>query len=129
MDPAIIVAIIGVLGSATVAVLNHHLANRIKVQGKEIAWIKTLIRLVLSDSARANLKRFAEDGPFVADIQSGSGFEWELRHLLSLQLIDRVHERGMRTLFAHAGDQNVKDHLVITERGRDYLRLFEEVRP
>ena len=55
MDPAIIVAIIGVLGSATVAVLNHHLANRIKVQGKEIAWIKTLIRLVLSDSARANL--------------------------------------------------------------------------
>lgn len=126
MDPAIIVALIGVVGSAIVAVLNHHLANRVKVQGKEITWIKTLIRLVLSDSARENLKRFAEEGPFIADIQSGSGFEWELRHLLSLQLIDRKHGKGMRTLFAHNGNQNVKDHLIITQRGRDYLRLFEE---
>jgi len=123
---AIIVALIGVVGSAITATLNHYLTNRVTIQEKEIAWVKTLIRLVLSDSARTNLQRFAGDGPFMADIDPGSGFEWELRHLLSLQLIDRVPGKGMRTLFAHGGNQNVKEHLSITQRGRDYLRLFEE---
>jgi hypothetical protein len=126
MDPSIIVALIGVVGAAVVAVLNHHLTNRVKVQAKEIDWMKTLVRLFLSESARGNLNRFAEDKPFYAAIEPGSGFEWELRHLLSLQLIDRIPTRGMRTLFANGGEQNVKEHLVITQRGRDYLRLFDE---
>ena len=126
MDTPILVALIGVAGSATVALLNHHLTGRVKVQEKEIAWIKTLISLVTSDSQRTYLQKFASDAPFMADIDRGSGFEWELRHLLSLQLIDRVPGKGMRTLFALSGTQNVKEHLIITQRGRDYLRLSEE---
>ncbi len=147
MDASIIVALIGVAGPVILAVVNYYLAKRIQAQenriqaqgstlqaqentlqaqGNELNWIKTLIRLMLSDSARTNLKQFVEDGSFIADIQPGSGFEWELRHLLALQLIDRVPGKGMRTLFAHHGNQNVKEHLVITQRGYDYLRLFEE---
>jgi hypothetical protein len=129
MDTPIIVALIGVAGSAVVAVLNQHLAGRVKVQQKELAWIKTLVGLVTSDSQRAYLQKFAGDTPFMADIHRGSGFEWELRHLLSLQLIDRVPGKGMRTLFALSGPQNVKEHLVITQRGHDYLRISKEARP
>jgi hypothetical protein len=47
-------------------------------------------------------------------------FEKELRRLLSLGLLERKPDRGMRTLF-EAGD-DVRNHLQITERGRDYLR-------
>lgn len=126
MDPSIIVALISVTGSAIIALLNHHLTNRVKLQEREIVWIKTLIRMFLSDSARTNLKQFADSGPFMAEIERGSGFQWELQHLLSLQLIDRVPGKGMRTLFNRDGLHNVKDHLYITQRGRDYLRLYEE---
>jgi hypothetical protein len=134
MDAEIVVALIVVAGSAIVAVLNHLLAGRVKVQEKELkvqekelAWIKTLIGLVTSDSQRAHLQKFAEGAPFMEDINRGSGFEWELRHLLSIKLIDRVRpEKGMRTLFALSGSQNVKEHLCITQRGRDYLRISAE---
>jgi hypothetical protein len=72
-----------------------HVENKVNIQEKELAWIKTLIQLFLSDSARTNRKKFAEDGPFMSDIERGSGFEWELRHLLSLQLIERVPGKRM----------------------------------
>jgi hypothetical protein len=100
--------------------------KKVDNQGKEIAWIKTLVRLVLSDSERWNLEQFARDGPFIAKIERGDGFEWELRHLLSLKLIDRLKDRGMRTLYEASGDRNVKDHLIITSRGREYLKLCKE---
>jgi hypothetical protein len=46
MDTPIIVALIGVAGSVVVPVLNQHLAGRVKVQEKELAWIKSLIGLI-----------------------------------------------------------------------------------
>jgi len=100
--------------------------HKVNIQEKEIAWIKTLIRLIVPDSTRANLERFAGDGPFMENIEPGSGFELELRHLLSLQLIDRVPGKGMRTLLAFHGNQNVKDHFSITPLGHEYLLLFKE---
>jgi hypothetical protein len=126
MNPDIVVALIGVAGTIIVAMLNHHLTGRVKVQETELAWIKKLIGLVTSDRERAHLAAFAADGSFNQDIEPGSGFEWELRHLLSIDLIERIPGKGVRTLFNQKGNRDVKAHLVITQRGRDYLRMFQE---
>jgi hypothetical protein len=97
-------------------------------QGRELEWIKLLIDLVVSEYERTHLRALAADGPFLADVKPGSTFEWELRHLLTLQLVDRHPNRGMRSLFAHEGRIDVKDHLLITDRGRAYLRIVDEAR-
>jgi hypothetical protein len=97
-------------------------------QGRELEWIKFLIDLVVSEYERTHLRALAADGPFLARVKAGSTFEWELRHLLTLQLIDRHPNRGIRSLFAHEGRTNVKEHLFITERGRAYLRIVDEAR-
>jgi len=93
-------------------------------QAQELAWIKMLIMLIVSDYERTHLKSFAPDGPFMAE--TNSSFEWELRHLLTLGLIERLPGKGMRSLFASQGTHNIKDHLTITQRGREYLHLLEE---
>jgi hypothetical protein len=46
MDPAIVVAVIGVAGSAVVALLNHHLQQRVQTQEAKIA---ELFALSMSD--------------------------------------------------------------------------------
>jgi hypothetical protein len=96
--------------------------------GEWLEWVKLLIDLVFSEYERAHLRALAADGPFMADVQPGSTFEGELRRLLSLQLIGRHPNRGIRSLFAREGRADVKDHLFITERGRTYLKVFDEAR-
>jgi len=95
-------------------------------QARELDWIKTLIGLVLSDYERMHLRSLAREGAFIADVKKGSTFEWELRHLTSLRLVGRHPNRGMRTLFSEEGKRDVKEHLFITEQGRQYLRIFDE---
>ncbi|MGP1387032.1 MAG: hypothetical protein ACTS2F_25970 [Thainema sp.] len=97
-----------------------------KRQAKELEWIKLLIDLVISDYERTHLRALAADGPFMAEVKNSSTFEWELRHLLTLQLIDRHTGQGIRTLFKGEQRKNVKEHLFITERGRQYLRICDE---
>ena len=97
-------------------------------QARELDWIKLLIALVVSDHERSHLRNLATDGPFLADIQHNSTFEWELRHLTTLDFVGRQPGRGIRTLFADEGRRDVKEHFTITQRGRDYLRVFEEAK-
>jgi effector-associated domain 1 (EAD1)-containing protein len=95
-------------------------------QGRELEWIKLLIDLVISKYERTHLCALAADGPFMAEVKTGSTFEWELRHLITLQLVDRHPNRGIRSLFARPGRTDIKEHLFITDRGRAYLRVFDE---
>jgi len=97
-------------------------------QAQELAWIKLLIDLVFSDYERTHLRNLAAEGPFLADINKGSTFEWELRHLASLQLIDRLPGKGIGALFSQGGRCDVKEHLYITQKGLDYLKIVEEAR-
>ena len=53
MDTSIIVALIGLAGSIAVAVLTQKLSGKVKLQQREITWLKALIRLVVSDYRRA----------------------------------------------------------------------------
>jgi hypothetical protein len=89
-------------------------------------WIKQLIYLVVSEYERAHLRALAADGPFMADVWPGSQFEGELRRLLSLQLVSRRPDRGIRSLFERHGRRDVKEHLIITDRGHQYLKMFDE---
>jgi hypothetical protein len=98
-----------------------------KRQARELEWIKQLVELVISEPERTHLRRLDASEPFRTHVKLGSNLEWELRHLLTLQLVDRHSGKGIRTLFIHEGEQDVKEHLFITKRGQDYLRLFYEV--
>lgn len=99
-----------------------------KRQAQELDWIKLLITLTASDYERTHLQRLASDVPYFADIRHNSTFEWELRHLTTLDLVGRQPGRGIRSLFAEEGQRDVKEHLIITQRGREYLRIFDEAK-
>lgn len=93
---------------------------------KEIALIKLVATLIVSDYERMHLQNLVSEEPFVAEVKPGSTFEWELRHLLTLKLVDRHPGKGMRTLLDQEKG-NIKAHLFITELGRKYLKVLEEV--
>jgi hypothetical protein len=95
---------------------------------QDIEWIiRLLVDLVVSDYERMHLRNLISDGAFWADIHRNSSFEWELRHLLTLGLVDRHPGRGIRSLFRDEGRRDVKEHLFITERGKKYLQLQNQM--
>lgn len=98
----------------------------IEFQAKEIDWLKLVITLIVSDYERMHLKNLAADEHFVAEVKEGSTFESELRHLLTLNLIERLPGKGMRSLVGR-GKVDIKESLVITEQGRRYLKMVEEL--
>ena len=84
--------------------------------------------VVLTPDEITHLKKLESPEPF--HFKKSPGFEAELRRLLSLGLIARRPDRGVRSLFA-AGD-DVHRHLEITERGRSFLaytRQLEQAEP
>jgi hypothetical protein len=111
----------------------HKTSNRIQAvageqqrQQQELDWIGTLIGLLVSDYERIHLDNFVKDGPFMVHIHANSTFEWELRHLATLQMIDRHQHKGFRSLFGSEGQKNVKEHFWITDRGRQYLSICDQ---
>jgi hypothetical protein len=72
------------------------------------------------------LKNLVSEQPFMADVKQGSTFDWELRHLLTLNLIERQPGSGMRTLFKQ-GTCDIKTYLKITEQGKKYLDVLEDI--
>jgi len=73
-----------------------------------------------------HLNNLAKDGPFVVNVRRNSTFEWELRHLTTLQFVDRHPGKGFGTLFVHDGERDVKEHFWITERGQEYRRIADQ---
>jgi hypothetical protein len=92
---------------------------------EELARLLALVPLVVPDCERTYLRKLAAQEPFLADVRPDSTFRWELSHLLSLRFIDGYPGKGIRTLFSQDGQRDVKDHLFITERGREYLHILE----
>ena len=83
--------------------------------------LQTILRFLLenfvSDFELIHLKKLASGEPF--PFRKSDTFEKELRRLLSLGLITRRPNKGIRSLFS-AGD-DVRNHLEITDRGKWYL--------
>lgn len=83
--------------------------------------LQTILRFLLenfvSEYELTHLKKLASGEPF--PFRKSDTFEKELRRLLSLGLIARRPNKGIRSLFS-AGD-DVRNHLEITQRGKWYL--------
>jgi membrane-bound ClpP family serine protease len=101
-----------------------HVKREQESQAEELALLKLLVSLVLSEYERTHLRKLDSQGPFHAEVRRNSTFEWELRHLISLKLIDGYPGKGIGTLFSQEGQRDIKDHLFITERGREYLGVL-----
>jgi hypothetical protein len=96
-------------------------------QARQRADIDDILRFLLqsfvTDYERTHLNNLESKEPF--RFNKSDAFEAELRRLLSLGLIARRPDRGIRTLF-EAGD-DVHNHLEITDRGRSYLAYSRQV--
>lgn len=90
-------------------------------QVRQGADLQTVLRFLLqnfvSDYELIHLKKLESGEPFL--FKKSDTFEKELRRLLSLDLIARRPNKGIRSLFS-AGD-DVRNHLEITDRGKWYL--------
>ena len=82
--------------------------------------------MVVSKHEILHLKNLASDRPFKAFAKWGSTFEWEMRHLLTIGLVERLPDRGMSSLFDAGGEPDVKEHFRIADEGRRYLEYYEQ---
>ena len=96
-------------------------------QARQGADLQTILRFLLetfvSEYELVHLKKLGSGEPF--PFKKSDTFEKELRRLLSLGLIGRRPNKGIRSLFA-AGD-DVRNHLEITDRGKGYLTHLSDL--
>jgi Predicted nucleotide-binding protein containing TIR-like domain len=90
-------------------------------QARQGTDLQTILRFLLqnfiSGYELVHLQKLATGEPF--PFKKSDTFEKELRRLLSLGLIARRPNRGIRSLFSSGDD--VRNHLEITDRGKWYL--------
>ena len=107
-------------------------------QSNEIEWMKFLMRNFLTQFELQHLYKFAADEPFWFDYNSDSKFyfERELRRLIDLKLIERLPNTGIRMMLYNRDGieksdnkeaKDVKKYLRITQQGREYLKMHDEI--
>jgi hypothetical protein len=95
-------------------------------QGKEIRQLRFLVSNFANAAEIAHLTKLAGGQPFPV-IKDGSFpyFREELHRLRGLQLIEGRPGKGLRSMESEGGD--VKDHFMVTDKGKEFLRLLAEV--
>ncbi len=98
-------------------------------QADEIGWIKLLLELVLPTYERQHLQGLSAKGAhfWVNLHEDHSAFEWELRHLLNVGLVERQPDMRLGDLFKKEGRQNLKAWLKIADRGKEYMKAYDEM--
>ena len=92
----------------------------------ELAKLRFLTAYHVTEHERGYLRKLAHGESFVFVRESmPTYFDTELRRLLASGLIDALPGKGIDSLLSDAGE--VSDHFCITERGRAYVRLREEL--
>jgi hypothetical protein len=123
MDSAIVVALIGVAGTAAVAVLNHVLQRRLTGQGTRI---DELYALSMSDDLFAHLRRLAtgDYGPYWVDPDMRYGLGPELNHLKILGFIRFDGDPDVPDIREMPkGDQpQLSRYISVTKQGRQFIR-------
>ena len=124
MDPAIVVALIGVAGSAIVAFLNHHLHQRVDTQEAQIA---ELVALSMSDDLFAHLTRLTTPpyGPYWVDPEMRYGLGPELNYL---KMLGYVEFRGDPTVpdireMPKGDNPDLSRFVRVTEHGEAFIEL------
>lgn len=126
MNTAIIVALIGVAGSVTVAILNQLLAGRVKAQDSKIA---KLYALSMSEDAFGQLKKLSTGnyGSFWLDPNLTVGLAAEINYFKILGYIKFKKVEDTRDL--PKGDhpnENLSDYISVTPQGHAFMALREE---
>lgn len=105
----------------------RELEERQNEQAAEIASLKFLVAGFVSQHELEHLQALAGPAPFEVRLSSATNefFEKELRRMRELGLIENLPGKGIRTLLSVGG--NVKDHFYVTDRGKLYLRLRQEL--
>lgn len=126
MDTAVIVALIGVAGSMLVAVLNHHLQQRVHVQ--EIK-LDRLYALSMSDDLFQQLKRISTGayGPYWIDPEMRYGLGPELNYLKMLGYIafDRDPMAPDIREVPKGDNPDLSRYIRVTSQGLDFIALRE----
>jgi hypothetical protein len=95
-------------------------------QQSDIDTLKFLVGHFVTDDELNHLRRLESGDPFIIKKDASSSFfESEMRRLRALGLIAGYPGKGIRSLFQ--SDGNVKQHFYITENGREYLKLRQQV--
>jgi hypothetical protein len=127
MDPAIVVALIGLVGSIIVAVLNHHLSGRVQTQERKIA---QLYAMSMSEDLFRHLKNLSLDAcnDYYVDPEMRYGLAPELNYLKMIGFI--VFDRDPKAPdIAHMvkGDHiDLARYISVTKLGREFIALREE---
>lgn len=90
-------------------------------QRKDIEILKFLVQHFVTEYELIHLNKLAGDKPFT--FTRSNAFEAELRRLLAMGLIARRPGKGIRSLFKAGDDDDVRNHLTITDQGRKYLEF------
>ncbi|MBI5029035.1 MAG: hypothetical protein HZB51_00810 [Chloroflexi bacterium] len=128
MDTQIIVALIGVVGSALVAVLNQLLAHRVKASETKIA---KLYALSMSENAFGQLKKLSTGnfGGFWLDPNLTVGLAAEINYFKILGYIEFKNIADTRDL--PKGDhpnENLSDYIRVTPQGHAFIALRSEAK-
>ena len=95
-------------------------------QRKDIEALRFLVSGFVTGDELTHLRKLAAQAPFpFVRGPETSFFLDELRRLRSLGLIANLEGKGVRQLDAHGGDVNA--YFVVTDRGREYLKLLDQV--
>ncbi|CAG0927906.1 hypothetical protein TFLX_00688 [Thermoflexales bacterium] len=126
MDTAVIVALIGVAGSLLVAVLNHHLQQRVHAQ--EIK-LDRLYALSMSDDLFYQLKRLSTGayGPYWIDPELRYGLGPELNYLKMLGYITFDRDSTVPDIreIPKGDNPDLSRYVRVTQQGLDFIALRE----
>jgi hypothetical protein len=120
------VALIGVAGSAAVAILNQLLALRVKASESKIA---RLYALSMSEDAFSQLKKLSTGnfGGFWLDPNLTVGLAAEINYFKILGYIKFKKVEDTRDLpKGNHPDENLSDYITVTPQGRAFIGLREE---
>jgi hypothetical protein len=98
-------------------------------QAQDINVMKLILNLVLPEYERWHLGGLAaNEKTYLVKVTQdlAKSFESELRHLLSLGLVERQEKKILREFFMQeAQEQNLAEYLKITSKGRDYIEIYQ----
>ena len=129
MNPAIVVALIGLAGSIIVAVLNHHLSGRVQKQERKIA---QLYAMSMSEDVFRHLKNLSTNAfkAYWVDPEMRYGLGPELNYLKIVGFIRFDRDPSVPDIREMPkGDQpDLSRYVSVTELGRDFIALREEAK-
>jgi hypothetical protein len=123
MDTAILVALIGVVGTLAVAVLNHLLQRRLNDQGKRI---DELYLLSMSDEAFGQLRKLASGnfGRYWVDPDMRYGLGPELNYLKILGFIRFDRDPAVPDIreLPKGNQPQLSSYISVTDHGHEFIR-------